>query len=312
VKRRELLALAGGAIALPAAAQDMPRVGFLISGDPEPAWTLFRNAMADRGYAEGSGVSYEFRAGPGDSGPLEALAQSMIDRKVDVIVAALTPAVAAARARTATIPIVFYAGGAETSTVDNMARPGANATGVVSASSTLAGKALQAFVQARPQTRNMALLLNQADPFHVPLQRDVGAAAQAMRIESVPFLLKSASELPQAFDAMAGRGVDGVLVQPSLGIGRTAALALAHRLPAISFQRKFAVEGGLLSYGANPGDLYRTIADYVARILKGARPADLPVVMASRFELVINLRTAGALGLTFPPMLLATADEIIE
>ena len=312
MKRRGFLALAGAISALPARAQAMPRIGFLVAGDPEPAWTLFRKSMTDLGYVEGRSVSYEYRIGPSDSAKLEPLVQSMIDRKVDVIVAVLTPAITAAQARTSTIPIVFFGGSIETSKVDNIARPQANATGVVSSSSTLAGKALQIFHQAKPQTKSVALLLNEADPFHLPLQRDVEAAAKAEKIESVLFLLKSPVELTQAFDAMAQRGVDGVLVQPSLGLDRAAELALSHRLPAFSFQRKFAADGGLMTYGADQADLFRSMATYVDRILKGARPADLPVVMASRFELVINQKTARALGFVFSPMLLATVDEVIE
>jgi ABC-type uncharacterized transport system substrate-binding protein len=312
MRRRHFLALAGATSALPARAQAMPRVGFVIAGDPEPAWTLFRKAMSAQGYDEDRSVTYDYHAGPSDSAVLEPMVQAMIDRKVDVIVAVLTPAIDAARARTSTIPIVFFGGGVETSKVDNVARPQANATGVVSSSSSVAGKALQIFHQAKPQTRSVALLLNQSDPFHVPLQRDVEAVAKAEQIESVPYLLKSATEQPQAFEAMVARGVDGLLVQPSLGLDRAADLALAHRLPAFSFRREFATDGGLMTYGADQADLYRNMATYVDRILKGAKPADLPVVMASRFELVINQKTARALGFIFPPMLLATVDEVIE
>jgi len=311
MKRRSLLL---GALVVPslAHAQKVPTVGFLIAGDPEPAWTLFRTAMTAAGHVEGHSIAYDFHAGPSDSAKLEPLAQAMIDKKVDVIVAVLTPAITAARARTSTIPIVFFGGSIETSKVNNIARPQANATGVVSSSASVAGKALQIFHQAKPQTKSVALLLNEADPFHVPLQRDVEAAAQAEKIESVLYLLKSPTDMPQAFDAMVQRGVDGVLVQPSLGLDRAAELALAHRLPAFSFRREFTTDGGLMTYGADQADLYLGMASYVDRILKGARPADLPVVMASRYELVINQKTARALGFVFPPMLLATVDEVIE
>ena len=311
MKRRSLLL---GALVVPslAHAQKVPTVGFLIAGDPEPAWTLFRTAMTAAGHVEGHSIAYDFHAGPSDSAKLEPLAQAMIDKKVDLIVAVLTPAITAARARTSTLPIVFFGGSIETSRVDNIARPQANATGVVSSSASVAGKALQIFHQAKPQTKSVALLLNEADPFHVPLQRDVEAAAQAEKIESVLYLLKSPTDMPQAFDAMVQRGVDGVLVQPSLGLDRAAELALAHRLPAFSFRREFTTDGGLMTYGADQADLYRGMATYVDRILKGARPADLPVVMASRYELVINQKTARALGFVFPPMLLATVDEVIE
>jgi putative ABC transport system substrate-binding protein len=309
MRRRHLLSLAGSVAAAPAHAQKMARVGILFAADPEPTWTLFRKAMAALGYVEGRSVVYEYRAG--DRSSLDALAQSLVDSKVDVIVPVLSPAIAAVKARTSTIPIVFNGGALYTGMVSNMARPEANLTGVSGASASLAGKGLQLFHEIRP-TKLFGLLLNASDPFHIPLQRDVEAVAKAERIELVLGHLKSREELPSAVEAMAKRGVGGVSVQPTLGLEAAAALALKNRLPAISFRREFAEVGGLLSYGADQAEINREVAGYVDRILKGAPIADLPVVQASKFELVVNQKTARALGFVFPPMFLARVDEVIE
>jgi putative ABC transport system substrate-binding protein len=311
MRRRHLLAFAGAAAAAPALAQKMHRVGILFAADPEPTWTLFRKAMAELGHVEGRTVTYESRIAEDNRGNLDALAQSLVDSKVDVIVPVLSPAIAAVKARTSTIPIVFNGGALYTGMVNNMARPEGNLTGVASASSGLAGKGLQLFHEIRP-TKLFGLLLNASDPFHIPLQRDVEAVAKAERVETIATLMKSRDELPAAVEAMARRGVDGVLVQPSLGLETAAALTLKNRLPAISFRREFVEVGGLLSYGADQTEINRGIASYVDRILKGTRIADLPVMQASKVELVVNQKTARALGFVFPPMFLARVDEVIE
>ncbi|TMJ23418.1 MAG: ABC transporter substrate-binding protein [Alphaproteobacteria bacterium] len=312
MKRRHLLAGAIAAAAAPARAQKVPRVGILFAADPEPTWTMFRKAMADLGYVEGRTVVYDKRIASRERGDLDALAKELVESKVDVIVPVLSPAIAAVKAQTTTIPIVFNGGAPQTGMVGSMARPEANLTGVTSASSTLAGKALQLFHELKPITKGFGLLLNTTDPFHVPLQRDVEAVARANLIETLPVLLKSGVDLSPAMETMARRGVDGVLVQPSLGLEAAAALALKHRLPAISFRREFVEVGGLLSYGGDQGEINRGVAAYVDRILKGAKPADLPVVNTAKVELVVNRKTARALGFDFPPMFLARVDEVIE
>lgn len=312
MKRRHLLALTGAAAAAPARAQKMARVGILFAADPEPTWTMFRKAMTDLGYVEGRTVTYEYRSADGNRGNLDSLALSLVDSKVDVIVPVLAPAIAAVKARTSTIPIVFNGAALYTGMVNNMARPEANLTGVAGNSSGLAGKGLQLFHEIRPATKLFGLLLNAMDPFHVPLQRDVEAVAKAEGIETVVAHLKSREELPPAVEDMARRGVAGVLVQPSLGLEAAAALTLKNRLPAISFRREFVEVGGLLAYGADQTEINRGVASYVDRILKGARPADLPVVEASKVELVVNQKTARALGFAFPPLFLARVDEVIE
>ncbi len=286
-------------------------MGVLFSADLEPTWTLFRGAMTALGYVEGRSVQYECRVADGNRIDLEASAQSLVDSKVDVIVPVLSPAIAAAKARTSTIPIVFNGGALYTGMVNNMARPEGNLTGVSGVSAGLGGKALQLFHEIRP-TKLFGLLLNASDPFHVPLQRELEIVAKAEGIELVLGHLPSREELPSAVTAMATRGVGGVLVQPSLGLDTAAALALKHRLPAISFRRQFVEAGGLLSYGSDQAEINREVAVYVDRILKGARVADLPVVQTSKVELVINQKTARELGFVFPPLFLARVDEVIE
>jgi putative ABC transport system substrate-binding protein len=320
MRRRHLLALAStlapalagtGALS-PARAQKVPRVGFLVAGDPEPGWTQFRTAMAALGYVDGRNIRFEYRASDADRSRLDALAASLVSLEVDAIVAVLSPAVAAAKRATSKIPIIFTGGAPETGTVTSMARPEANLTGAYGATSIVAGKSVQLFQDFKPATRALGLLLNAPDPFHVPLQREIEAAARAINIEMVPAMIRSPDELAPAFEAFARRGIDGVMVQPSLSLAATAGLALKHRLPAISFRREFVEVGGLMSYGADQGDIFRMVAGYVDRILKGARPADLPIEQAARFELILNQKTARALGIVFAPLFLARADEVIE
>ena len=309
--RRHLMALAGAAAA-PAWAQAMPRIGFLQAGDREPSWSLFRKALAAVGYVEGRTVAIEYRGADAAGGRLDAQAAELVQLKVDLIVANLSPAITAARRATASIPIVFNGGTPEIGVTGSVARPEGNTTGVYSPSTTVAGKCLQLFHEIRPETKPFGVLLNQADPFHVPLQREVEAVAQAEKVELVELLVKTSAGLAPAFDTLVSRGVAGVLVQPTLGLEQAAELALKRRLPAISFRREFPDKGGLMSYGADGADIYRMVAARVAKILKGTAPKDIPVEQASRFELVVNQKTARALGFTFPPMFLARVDEVIE
>lgn len=317
MKRRRLLAAAGSwAVCAGSAAEAqrpaMPKVGFLMAGDPEPFWTLFGNAMVGLGYIEDRTVRYEKRVADAGRGQLDQFAASLVDLNVDVIVAVLTPAINAARAATTRIPIVFNGGVVETGAVTNIARPDSNVTGVSGATAVLAGRAVQLLHEIKPATKALGLLLNEPDPFRVPLQREVDAAGRAEQVEIVAMMLKGRDELAAAYEAMARRGVDGVLVQPSLPMEMAATLAVRNRLAAVSFRREFAFAGGLVSLGADQADIARVVAGYVARLLKGARTADLPVQQATKFELVVNQKTARALGLTLSPMFLTRADEVIE
>jgi putative ABC transport system substrate-binding protein len=317
MRRRHLLALAGataGGAVFPAHAQKsaMPRVGFLVAGDAEPSWTLFRNAMADLGYVEGRTIAFEYRSSGTNYSRLDELAESLVRLQVKVIVAVLSQAIAAGKKATSTIPIVFNGAAPDTGTVTNLARPEGNLTGVFGSSATVAGKCIQLFHDIIPGSKTIGVLLNVPDPFHAPLLREIETASRAERMEIVPVMIKTPDELPAAFDALASRRVDGVMIQPSLGLNVTAALALKHRLPSVSIRREFAAAGGLLAYGASQADITRTVAGYVDKVLKGSRPADLPVQQATRFELIVNQKTAKALGLVLTPMFLARADEVIE
>jgi putative tryptophan/tyrosine transport system substrate-binding protein len=317
VKRRHLLAVAGASAAFPAGpafAQRpaMPKVGFLMGGDPEPMWTPFRKAMADLGYVEDRTVKYEYRVAFAGRDELSAMAAELVALNADVIVAVLTPAINAARAATTKIPIVFYGGAVATGTVTNIARPDGNFTGVAGATALVAGKSVQLFHEIKPTTKVLGLLLNEPDPFRVPLQREVEAAGKTQQIEIVPMMVKGGGELPAAYEEMMRRGVDGMLVQPSLPLAMAATLAVKSRLAAVSYFREFALAGGLISLGADQADIFRTVAGYVDRVLKGAKTTDLPVQQVTKFELVVNQKTARALGLTLSPMFLTRADEVIE
>lgn len=312
MKRRHLLSLAGalaGSPMLGANAQRpaMSRVGFLLAGDPEPSWTLFRKSMAALGYVDGRTVQYEFRTG--DGARLAALADELVMANVDVIAAVLTPAIMAAKKATSKIPIVFMGG---VDVVRNMARPEGNLTGLYGGTAVIAGKSIELFRDINPATRAIALLLNTPDPFRGPLQRETEAAARAQQAEIVPVMVNGGKELPAAFEAMAARKVDGVIVQPSLGLREPATLALKHRLPAMSFRPEFARNGGLFSYSSDPEEVFGLLATYVDKVLKGTPTADLPVQLTTRFQLTVNQKTARALGLTLSPMFLTRADEVIE
>lgn len=288
----------------------MPKVGFLIAGDTEPSWTLFKQSMAALGYVEGRTVRYEFRTG--DSNRLPALANELVQAEVDVIVANLTPAILAAAKATTGIPIVFNGGIPETGMVRNMARPEGNLTGLYGATALISGKSIELLRDVNPAVKTIALLLNVPDPFRVPLQREIEGAARAQQVEILPIMINTPGELPAAYEALAIRKVDGVIVQPSLGFQENAALALKHRLAAMSFRPEFARSGGLLAYSADPEELFRLVAGYVDKVLKGAPTASLPVQLVTRFQLVVNRKTAAALGLTLSPMFLSRADEVIE
>jgi putative ABC transport system substrate-binding protein len=311
MKRRYFL---GAALALPVAAraEGMKRVGFLVTGDPEPTWSQFRKSMVEAGYVEGRSVAYDYRSIAVPGPKLDEAAVELAHRKVDVIVAILTPAVAAARRATSTLPIAWLGADPQAGGIGNLARLEGNVTGVYSPSSTLAGKALQLFHEIRPETKLFGLLLNPGDPFHVPLQRDVESAAQAEKIDLVVELPKSRADIGASLDALIKRGVAGVMVQPSLGLDIAAGLALEKRVPAISFRREFVEHGGLMSYSSDYADLTRILARQVDKLLKGIAPGNIPVQQPTRFEMIVNRKTAAALGIALLPTFLARTDEVIE
>ncbi len=325
MKRREFM-LAVAAAATPFSlwpratrAQQAPKVavvGALVIGNTDPGqfWREFRQGMRDLGYIEGQNIRYEFRSAHGQLDRLPELAAELVRRKVDVIVTWFTPTAQAAKQVTHEIPIVMADTGDPIGTglVASLPRPGGNVTGIASVTAELAGKSVQLIRDMLPSARRVTVLANATDPFVKPFLEQVrlGGAATGTTINAVR--ISSNEEMDTAFAGMEKDRPDAVIVQPSLPSTRAAELALEQRVPAVSVPRWFAEEGGLMSYCPKYAELFHRAAAYVDKILKGAQPADLPVEQPTHFELVINLRTAKALGLTIPPDLLARADEVIE
>ena len=293
----------------------MPIIGVLTVESPgaDRFWRLFQEAMRDLGYIERQTVKYEFRTDEGQAGRLPELAAELVRLKVDLIVASFTPAARAAKQATNEIPIVMVGVGnpVETGLVQSLARPGGNITGMAGMAAELAGKCVELIREMLPAAHRVAALVNALDPFSKPFLEQIqrGGTATGTVIEAI--MLHSTEELEAAFTAMEKDRPDAVIVQPSLPTKRVAELALRYRIPAV-YGRALVDQGGLMSYGAVQADLYRRAAVLVDKILKGANPADLPVEQPTRFELVINLKTAKAIGLTIPEAFLGRADEVIE
>jgi putative ABC transport system substrate-binding protein len=316
VNRRELLILgAGTAIARPFAARaeqpKVPTVGVLVI--PDYQLPLFRQGLRDLGYVEGQTIRLEIRSANGDLQRLPELAAELVRLKVDVLVAVFTPAVLAAQHATSETPIVMLSVGDPVGMgiVASLARPGGNITGT-GGLVALAAKNLELLKEALPSLRRIAALCNAPDPYSTPFLTQIQRAGDALKIEVVPLMVKAGPELDAAFPAMVANKVEAVIVQPSLPLKHVADLAIEYSLPAATNSLDFATNGGLMAYGAKPGDAERGAAVFVDKILKGAKPADLPVEQPTRFELVINLKTAKALGLIVPQSILVRADEVIE
>jgi putative tryptophan/tyrosine transport system substrate-binding protein len=319
MKRRQLIRLlSSAALAWPLAARSqqarLPTIGVLLVGNLEPFWSQFREGLRDFGYVDGQNIRIEFRSGEGKLGILPDLAADLVRLKVDLIVASETPAVQAAKQATNTIPIVMAPSGDPVGTgqVASLAKPGGNVTGLSAATAELAGKSLELLRELLPPVHRVAALADPTNPFTKPFLEQIKLAGQALSIEIDVHMVRSVDEFEAAFAAMTGARVDAVIVQPTLPRKRAVELVLQHRLPAVSGNRAFADAGGLMSYAASLADRYREAAVYVDKILKGRNPGDLPVQQPTKFELVVNLKTATALGLTIPPNLLLRADELIK
>ena len=268
--------------------------------------------MADLGWIEGKTIDYAYRSAGSDLSRIDGLAAELVGLKVDVLVAYFTPAINAAHKATTTIPIVFNGGAIDSGIVGNFAHPTGNLTGIGRGSAGLAGKEVQLIHDVLPSARRIVAFCNAPDPFSVPFRRQLEKAASAQGLGLEAIMIHAPSELQPAFEKLASHRPDAVIVQPSLSIKDAARLALALRLPAVSPAPEFAEVGGLFANHADEADIERTVASYTSRILKGAKIADLPLQEASRFKLVINLKTAHALGITLPPLVLAQADHVIE
>jgi len=320
IGRRELIAALGGAVAWLHAARaqqpNVPTIGALVIGNisPEEFWREFRQGLRDLGYVEGQNIRFEFRSAEGQISRLPELAGELVRLNVDVIVTWFTPTTLAARQATREIPIVMAETGDPIGTglVASLPHPGGNVTGLASVAAELAGKSVQLIRDMLPSVRRVTVLANATDPFSKPFLKQIQLGGEATGTTINPVRISSSNEFEGAFAAMERDRPDAVIVQPSLPGKRATELALKHRVPAISVGRWFAEDGGLMSYSAKFDPLFRKAAMYVDKILKGARPADLPVEQPTVFELVINMKTAKALGIGMPPTLLARADEVIE
>jgi putative ABC transport system substrate-binding protein len=312
--------LGGAAVAWPLAARaqqpKVPTIGALVIGniDPEQFWREFRQGLRDLGYVEGQNIRFEFRSAEGHLDRLPELAAELVRLKVDVIVTWFTPTALAAKQATHEIPIVMAETGDPIGMglVASLPRPGGNVTGMASVAAELSGKCVQLIRDMLPSARRVTALANATDPFSKPFLEQIKLGGEATGTTINAIEVGSSKEFETAFDRMEQDRPDAVIVQPSLPTKRAAELALEHRVPAVSVPRWFAEEGGLMSYSAKYVELFRQAAVYVDKILKGTQPADLPVEQPTHFELVINLKTARALGLEIPPMLLGRADVVIE
>jgi putative ABC transport system substrate-binding protein len=298
----------------------MPVIGFLHPSSPD-AYRLraFRQGLKDAGFTEGENVAIEYRWADDQMDRLPALAAELVQRRVAVIAAGAIPSVRAAKAATTTIPIVFVLAEdpVRLGIVTSLARPGGNLTGINFFASELAAKRLELLRELVPGAARVAVLVNPANSTTAESTlRGMEPAARAMGLQVQVLNASSSREIDAAFATLASERPDGVLVgTDTFLIDRRVQLALQamlHKLPATYPVRDFAEVGGLMSYGASLGDAYRHVGVYAGRILKGAKPADLPVVQSSKFELVINAQTARMLGLTVPDKLLVAADEVIE
>jgi putative tryptophan/tyrosine transport system substrate-binding protein len=325
VKRRAFIALLGGAAAawpLAARAQQMPVIGYLHSGSSSPYAHLvatFRQGLKETGYVEGQNVAIEFRWAEGRYDRLPALAADLVGRRVALIVTGGgDPPPLAAKSATSTIPIVFTSSSdpVKLGLVHSLNRPGGNVTGVHLFTSLLGTKRLELLQQLLPVSTSIAVLVNPENPNADVAATELQDAARTLG-ESISLVRASTeTEIDAVFTTLGDRRVSAlpVITDPFFLARRDQFVSLAarHLVPTIYAQREFVAAGGLISYGVSLADGYRQVGAYAGRILKGEKPADLPVVQPTKFETVINLKTAKALGLTVPDQLLALADEVIE
>ena len=326
MNRRVFIAsIAGGLLAAPLAAEaqqagKLPRVGFLLGLSPGPSREVdaFQRGLRELGYIEGQNIAIDYRYAGGQVERLPELAAELVRLNPDVIVAPYTPPALAAKHATSMIPIVFagVADAVGAGLIANLGRPGGNITGLTSTGAELGGKRLELLKQVISKASRVAVLYNPADQSNVLVLKQLQEPAPNLGLTLQPFAVREPDHFEGAFSAMAQErthamfGVPGVLTDKHKEA--LVGLAAKHRLPTMWGLRQFVEAGGLMSYAANFYDQIQQSAVYVDKILKGAKPGDLPVEQPTKFELVINLKTAKALGLTIPPSLLARADQVIE
>lgn len=325
MRRRDFITLVGGgAVAWPLVAHAqqaaMPVIGFLHSGSPEPnARRLagFRKGLSDAGLVEGKNVAIEFRWAQGKDDRLPELAADLIRQRVAVIATlSSTTAAVAAKAATSTIPIYFLIADppVELGLVTSLNRPGGNATGITTLAAELAAKRLSLLRELVPQAASMAALIKPSHPSAKPVTQNLQATARTLGVQLNVLDASSDHEIEAAYAALKPRAALLVATDPFFFVRRAQLVALSarHAVPTIYDSREFAEAGGLMSYGPNHVNLWAQAGTYVARILRGEKPSDLPVTQAALFEMVINLKAAKPLGVAVPPSMLALADEVIE
>jgi ABC-type uncharacterized transport system substrate-binding protein len=322
MRRRDFITLLGGAaVAWPLSAQAQQQtriytIGVLTLNSPNPELLLevLREGLRDVGYVEGRNLRLQIRSAAGRPDLQLEKAAELVRLKVDLIVTFFTPSALAAKQATRDIPIVMAGAGDPVATglVASLARPGGNVTGQSSGGAELAGKSVELIRELIPAARHIGVLADETDPFAKPYVAQIGQAAQSAGMEVVAIVTRPGQPLEAPFKTLIGKRVDGLLIQGSIARKELLDLAIEHRLPALTSTRLGPPLGALMSYGSDYVALARQSAAYIDKILKGTKPAELPVTFPTKFLLVINLKTAKALGLEIPPTLLARADEVIE
>jgi putative tryptophan/tyrosine transport system substrate-binding protein len=321
MRRREFIVLVGGAAvawSVGATAEQAGKVysiGVLALRAPPPDRLIaaLREGLRAAGYIEGTNLRLEIRASDAKPELLAENAAELVRLQVDVIVAFFTPPALAAKQETSEIPIVMAAGDpVETGIVASLARPGANVTGLSGGGAEVAGKSVELIRELIPSVRRIGVIVNELDPFAKPYVAQINQAARNIGVEVEPVMTRPGQPMEPTLATLASQRVDALLIQAANTAKETLALAIKYRLPSLTSNRLGPPLGALMSYGSNYFELARQCAGYVDKILKGARPADLPVAFPTKFELIINLKTAKVLDLEIPPTLLARADEVIE
>jgi len=326
MKRREFIMMVGGtAVVWPLAAwaqqPTMPVIGFMNGTSPQGYGhfvVAFRQGLKEAGYIEGQNVAIEFRWAEGHYERLPALAADLIDRRVAVIVATSTPANVVAKKATTEIPIVFTTSSdpVEIGLVASLGRPGGNVTGAVTLNVEVVSKRLELLQELIPTARVVAALVNPTNPNAKTQSRELEGAARTIGLKIETMNATTESEIDVAFEQLAARGIGALLVDTDAFLfsrrAQLVGLTKRYAVSAIFDRRDYAEAGGLISYGGSVEDIYRLAGIYTGRILKGDKPADLPVIQSTKLQLIVNLKTANAIGLTVPPSILTRADEVIE
>ncbi|AMN44195.1 ABC transporter substrate-binding protein [Rhodoplanes sp. Z2-YC6860] len=293
-------------------------IGVLLTGavNPDPKEFLegLRGGLAQLDLIEGRNIKLEVRSAEGSAALLPEKAADLVGLKVDLIVAHLTPAAQAAKQATKDIPIVMAGVGDALGTglVASLARPGGNVTGTSTSAAEVAGKTVELIHEVLPSVTRVAVLANETDPFMKPYLAQIDGAGRRLGLQIDPYVIRPSTPQAPVFDTMREKQAGALIIQGSISRKGTLELAIQNRLPSFGSSQAWPKAGGLMSYSANQQDVFRQVAEYVDKILKGRKPADLPVALPTKFDLVVNLKAAKAIGVTIPESFLTRADEVIE